>query len=68
MNLCALGLVTGKADFALRLFCERLVLRLMDFMARRTGDIVAGMRAARPVAAFARIVAIEAGAALYLRR
>lgn len=32
-DLCALGLVTGKADFALRVPGEGLILRLMDFMA-----------------------------------
>ena len=66
MNLRALRLVTGKADFALRVLRERLVLRLVDFMARCARDVVAWMHASRPETAFAGVVAVKAGAALYL--
>ena len=68
MNLRALRLVARKADLALRLLCQCLVLRNMDLVARRTAYVVARMHAACPVAALAAVVTIEAGAALYLGR
>lgn len=68
MDLRALGLVAGEADFALRFPRERFVLWLVDFVTRCAGDIVARVHAAAPVATFTRIVAIEAGATLYFGR
>ena len=65
MNLRALRLVAGKADFALRLLREYLVLRLMNLMARCARNVVARMHASRPVTAFAGVVAVKARAALY---
>ncbi len=68
MHLRPLRLVAVETNLALRFFGEHFVLRLMNLVARRTGHVVARMRAARPMRALAAGMAIEAGAALHFRR
>lgn len=66
MALCALQLMAGIANLALRVSRKRLVLRPVDFVTGRAGYVVARMHTATPVHAPARVVAVEAGAALHL--
>ena len=68
VHLRALRFVTGKADLTLRFLGKHFVLRLMNLVARRTRHIIAGMRATRPMRAFAGRMTIETRAALHLGR